>query len=171
MALRTFTLTIGFLAALCFVALPGCQDSASTTTVSDATDGDQDHEGEHKHDDEDADEHEHDFDSISEAVEEIESLRNTIRDEFAAGHADEAHEPLHHMGEVLIAAKNFAKTMEDSEQKTAATEAIASLLADFTAVDDGLHGSDENKSKGKKYADVSDSIDQAIETLKKGSQE
>lgn len=192
MVARNFTLMMGFLAATCFVALPGCQEPASTTTVSDAADGDaghgdaghgddghgddgHDHDGEHGHDehdghDHDGEEHSHDFKSLSEAVEEIEELRDVIRDEFAAGHADEAHDPLHHIGEVLIATDNLIKSMDDSEQKTAAAAAVESLLDDFTAVDQGMHGSEESQSKGKKYADVSKSVDEAIETLKKGSE-
>ena len=198
MTSKSFSLTLGFLAAFCFAALPGCQDKA-TTTVTEASDSDHDHshddgdhdqdghdhdehgdhdhdehgdhdhdehEG-HDHDDAHAEEHNHDFESLSEAVNEIESLRDTIRDGFAAGDADAAHDPLHHIGEVLIATENFIQTMDDSEQKTAAAAAVESLLDDFTAVDQGLHGSEESKAKGKKYDDVSKSIDEAIQTLKK----
>nr|WP_201724066.1 hypothetical protein [Rhodopirellula sp. SM50] len=190
MTSQSFSLTLGFLAAFCFAALPGCQDK-STTTVTEASetdhdhshdDGEHDHDGHdhdehgdhdhdahegHDHDDDHAEEHSHDFKSLSEAVTEIESLRDTIRDEFAAGDADAAHGPLHHIGEVLIATENFIQTMDDSEQKTAAAAAVDSLLDDFTAIDQGLHGSDESKAKGKSYDDVSKSIDEAIETLKK----
>ncbi|QDV44408.1 hypothetical protein Enr13x_42740 [Stieleria neptunia] len=195
MTSKSFSLTLGFLAAFCFAALPGCQDK-STTTVTEASDSDHDHshdDGDHDHDghdhdehadhdehgdhdhadheghdhDEHGDAHDHDFESLSEAVEEIESLRDTIRDGFAAGDADAAHDPLHHIGAVLIATENLIQTMDDSEQKTAAAAAVESLLDDFAAVDQGLHGSEESKAKGKQYDDVSKSIDEAIETLKK----
>ncbi|QDV81980.1 hypothetical protein [Stieleria magnilauensis] len=190
MTSKSFSLTLGFLAAFGFAVLPGCQDK-STTTVTEASDadhdhshddGDHDHDGHdhdehgdhdhddhegHDHDDDHAEAHSHDFKSLSEAVTEIESLRDTIRDEFAAGDTDAAHGPLHHIGAVLIATENFIQTMDDSEQKTAAAAAVDSLLDDFTAVDQGLHGSEESNAKGKSYDDVSKSIDEAIETLKK----
>ncbi|QEF98998.1 hypothetical protein Mal15_30570 [Stieleria maiorica] len=181
MTSKSFSLTLGLLAAFGFAVLPGCQDK-STTTVTEASDSDHahdghdhdehgdhdhgDHEG-HDHGDTHAEEHSHDFETLAEALEEIESLRDTIRDEFAAGDADAAHDPLHHIGEVLIATENMINAMEDSEQKTAAAAAVESLLDDFTVVDQGLHGSEESKSKGKSYDDVSESIDKAIETLKK----
>ncbi|WP_182868306.1 hypothetical protein [Stieleria mannarensis] len=191
MTSKSFSLTLGLLAAFGFAVLPGCQDK-STTTVTEASDADHDghdhgdhdhgdhdhgdhdhgdhdhgdHEG-HDHGDDHADDHSHDFESLAEALEEIESLRDTIRDEFADGDADAAHGPLHHIGEVLIATENMINAMDDSEQKTAAAAAVESLLDDFTAVDQGMHGSEESKSKGKTYDDVSESIDKAIETLKK----
>lgn len=196
MTSKSFTLTLGFLAAFGFAVLPGCEEK-STTTVTETTDADLDHahddhahddhghddhghddhahddhgshEG-HDHDGEHADDHNHDFESLSEAVAEIESLRDTIRDEFAKGDADAAHDPLHHIGEVLIATENMVKAMDDTEQKTAAAAAVESLLDDFTAVDQGMHGSEESRSKGKKYDDVSESVDKAIETLKKGAE-
>lgn len=211
MASKSFTLTLGFLAAISFATLPGCTDP-STTTVTEATDADHGHEDDgHSHDGDDhahaedahghdhgdeghsdaahnedghshaehddhahahghgeaqAEEHDHDFKTLAEAVKEVVSLRDTIRDGFAEDDTESAHDPLHHMGEVLIATENLIKTMDDSDAKTAAAAAVESLLDDFNAVDESLHSSDENNSKGKSYDEVSKSVDEAIEILK-----
>ena len=165
---RSLTLTLGFFAAFCFAVLPGCEDS-TTTTVTETTDSHQGHDDDGDHAEQDHDGN-HSFESLADAVTEIESLRDTIRDEFAAGDADVAHEPLHHIGEVLLATEELIAKMDPSDQKTAAAAAVESLLDDFTAVDQGMHGSDENKSNGKKYDEVSKSIDEAIATLKKDAE-
>ena len=193
MKTQLFRLTLCSLTALCLAGLPGCTESQSTTTVTEADDsqGDHSHEDgdhdEHGHDDDHAhgeeghaghgddehghDDHDHDFENLAEALMEIESLRDTIRDGFADGDVDAAHDPLHHIGDVLIATEELINKMDDGDEKTSAAEAVKSLLDDFTSVDKGLHGSEESRAKGKKYEDVSDSIDKAIETLKQGAGE
>jgi hypothetical protein len=178
-------LSLGLLAACCFAILPGCADT--TTTTTDAVDTDHghgdDHDGDHHdhggHEGHDHDaEHDHDGEhaghapeirSLAEAVVEIEALRDTIRDEFAAGDADAAHGPLHDIGTVLIATESCIEKMNDSDQKTDAAAAVESLIDDFGAIDQGMHGSEESKSKGKTYDEVSKSIDEAIDRLKKDS--
>ena len=199
MAFKSLHLSLAFLAAICFAALPGCQDSSSSTTATEASDSD--HGDDHGHDEHGHDEdghdhgdeaghdhgpgvshdhgdhdhshgdHKHDFKTLAEAVEEIESLRNTIRDELAADNGEAAHDPIHHIGAVLLATEDLIGEMDDSEQKTTLAAAVDSLLDDFAAVDASMHHSEEEEeSKGKSYDDVSKSVDEAIETLKKGAE-
>jgi DNA anti-recombination protein RmuC len=53
--------------------------------------------------------------------------------------------------------------MDDStENKAEIQAAVKTLLDEFTAVDNTLHGADD----GKQYSEASESIDAAIETLK-----
>ncbi|MCO8121028.1 hypothetical protein NHH03_04705 [Stieleria sp. TO1_6] len=183
---KSFSLPAGLLAAAFGLAvLPGCGKQATTTVSEVSESADHDHDdhgdhaghdhdkaGDHSHDDHgghDHGDHDHDFESLAEAVEEITSLRDEIRDGFAAGDAEAAHGPLHHIGTVLIATQTLVEKQDPSEQKDQTVAAVKSLMDDYSAVDLGLHGSDESKSKGKSYDDVSASIDAAVETLTKAS--
>jgi hypothetical protein len=172
-------LSLGLLSALLLVGLSGCDSGGTTETTADGTEqsgdshaDDHDHEdgddhghgdGEHAGEDHDAEDHDHDFESLAEAVAEIESLRDEIRDGFKGDDPDVAHGPLHHIGEVLIATEEMVNEMDDStENKAEIQAAVKTLLDEFTAVDNTLHGADD----GKQYSEASESIDAAIETLK-----
>jgi len=129
----------------------------------DHPEGDQDHDhGDHDH----GDDHDHDFKTLDEAVAEISSLRDQIRDGFADNDVDAAHGPLHHVGEVLEATETLLPKLKLSEEsQQAAGKAVESLFADFGAVDESLHG-----EEGKSYDEVSESIDKAIATLKSSAE-
>ena len=168
------------LAMFCFVST-GCGEptevpaKAANSGADDHDDHGHDHDGDghadhedhdehdgHDHGEEGHDEHDHDFESLADAAKEIASLRDVIRDGFAADKVDDAHGPLHHIGEVLEAAEKLVAKIEDEDQKKAASEAIETLFDSFGAVDQGLHD-----KEGKKYDEVSDAIDAAIEVLQK----
>ncbi|MEL6105348.1 MAG: hypothetical protein AAFU85_04900 [Planctomycetota bacterium] len=118
-----------------------------------------DHEG-HDHGDHEGPDHgEHEFETLADAVTEIVSLRDTIREGVKAEKVD--HGPLHGIGNVLGAAEELVKKMpEDNPQRKAALEAIETLFDSFGAVDQGLHG-----DGGKTYDEVSEAIDAAIKVL------
>ncbi|MEO1525966.1 MAG: hypothetical protein AAFX06_11060 [Planctomycetota bacterium] len=174
---------ICLLAMLCFVVTTGCNEptDSSTTTAGEDHDhdhGDHDHDhdhGDHDHGDEhegddhadhdhgdhDHGDHDHEFETLADAMKEVVSLRDTIRDSAAEDNID--HGPLHHVFDVLVAAEKLvAKMPEDAPNKKAAAEAIETLLDNFGEVDAKLHG-----QKGKDYGDVSEAIDAAIAVLQK----
>lgn len=168
MTFKSLTMTTGFLAALCFAFLPGCENKPSTPAAetADGDHDDHDHDdadGEHDHDHADGD-HDHAVKSLEEAIKEITSLRDTIRDEFAAGNDDAADKSLHQVGELLMSTKDFVKAMDDSDRKTTVAKIVTSLLDDYAAVDLNNHG-----NGGKEYDAVSKSIDAAIVELEKES--
>lgn len=174
------------LSMFCFVASIGCDKPTDVPAKSAGSDDGHDHDdhGDHEghdhadHEGEDHDDHEghdhgdheghdhddhadHEFETLADAVKEIASMRDTVRDGFKADKID--HGPLHGIGKVLGEAEELVKKMpEDNPQRKAALEAIESLFDSFDAVDQGLHGKD-----GKTYDEVSEAIDSAITVLEK----
>lgn len=183
---------------------PATEDTTSTAAEGQADDHDHDHgedgheHGDHEHGDHDHSagkegdhqhgdhnhgdhghahgDHDHDFKTLDEATAEIETLAAEIDKHLSAGDVDAAHDPLHHIGAVLIATEQLIKEMddaklEDSEQKTEWSAAVTSLLDDFTEVDEHLHGGDSKEASDeqavKQYESVQASIKEAIATLKK----
>lgn len=95
------------------------------------------------------------------AVSELTKMRDVIAAGFAADDVDSIHDQLHEIGDLLEATeKLLADTKLDADAKKAGAAAIETLFDEFGAVDATLHG-----EEGKEYADVSDSIDQAIAQL------
>ncbi|KAA5546067.1 CbtA family protein [Roseiconus nitratireducens] len=171
MSCRSLSLCAGFLAALGFATLTGCSQptepadtSAEAAHDHDSEAGDHDHaEGEHDHAD---DEHEHEFATLDEATEEIESLNKTIKDGFANNDVDAAHDPLHHIGEVLEATDHWVQESDLPEpRKQELAAAIEQLFDAFGAIDESLHG-----DGGKSYDEVSESIQSALDTLNQDTQ-
>lgn len=188
MKLNRITLSFGFAAACVFAMMQGCNSAVeSDGTSATATDGhdDHDHEGHdhddhegHDHDDHaghdhDAEGHSHDFETLGAAANEIEALTVEIGKHLASGDADAAHDPLHHIGNVLIATEEMVKKMDDSEKKTELTGAVKTLLDSFTEVDSQLHTTESDDAKQEaastKFGELQPSIDDAIATLKKGA--
>ncbi|MCC9601713.1 hypothetical protein LOC67_14230 [Stieleria sp. JC731] len=172
---RHFAFGFGLLATMTFALLPGCSQP-STTTVSESGEGehshdDHDHDG-HDHGDHDHsghdhdDDHSHDFKSIDEALAEITELNADIAEHLKNADAAGAHDPLHHVGEVLIAAEEMVAKMEDSDKKTTADKAIKSLINDFTAVDATLHDAPEEADTAGEYDRLKSSIQASIDELK-----
>ena len=112
----------------------------------------------HNHD---HDDHEHSPESLKDAITELTSLRNSIRDGFAKNDPDAAHDPLHEVGHVLEAVPELAKKEKASEENQVAIEAAVNTLMDaFGRVDKTLHG-----QEGSTYSEESATIDTALETL------
>ncbi|OYP33151.1 hypothetical protein [Rhodopirellula sp. MGV] len=169
-----FAFGLTLLAAFAFTSLSGC-DKASTTSVSESS-GEEghdhdDHDGhdhsEHDHSAHDhGDEHSHDFASIVEIADELTALNTDIGKHFGEGDPEGAHDPLHHVGEVLLAAEQWVAKMDDADKKAKAQAAVDSLLDDFTAVDDTMHEVDDVSERTEKYDSVKDSIQKSIDELK-----
>ena len=112
-----------------------------------------------------ADDHDHDHDhapaTLADAVKQLTTIRDTIKNAFAKNDSEAAHGPLHDVGHVLEATKKLidAAALED-KQKESAKLAVELLMSNFGKVDDLMHG-----ATGAKYEDVSAKIDEAIKSL------
>ena len=105
-------------------------------------------------------EHAH-AETLADAVKELEGMCATIKAAFAKDDAEAAHDPLHEVGHVLEEIPDLvAKSALDEAGKAEALSANKSLLDEFDAVDQGMHG-----SGGKKYSEVAEAIDAALKTL------
>lgn len=102
-----------------------------------------------------------DVGNVKDKVAEIVELRNRIRDGFASGDVDAAHEPLHDVGNRL---KELSQLTADGDLPAADKEAIEghinTLFAAFGEVDKTLHG-----QEGATYDEKSTTIDDTIEKL------
>ena len=99
--------------------------------------------------------------SFQEAVLEIVSLRDTIRDGFAADDVDAAHDPLHAVGARLTKLPQIAESADlDTDELILVGESVESLMDAFGAVDATLHG-----REGSTYDDEAGKIDAAIANL------
>jgi hypothetical protein len=102
--------------------------------------------------------HSHAPTTSSEGLAELTSLRNTIRDAFAANDMDKAHDPLHEVGDVLMAIPELAKKENaDSEKLASIQKAVDTLMDAFGRVDKTMHG-----QEGSTYAEESATIDAAV---------
>ena len=108
---------------------------------------------EHNHD------HSHAPATSGEGLAELTSLRNAIRDAFAANDMDTAHDPLHEVGDVLLAIPELAKKKEnvDSDKLASIQKAVDTLMDAFGRVDKTMHG-----QEGSTYAEESATIDAAV---------
>lgn len=107
-----------------------------------------------------ADDHKH-AETLTGAVKELEGICATIKSAFAKDDAEAAHEPMHEVGHVLEEMPDLiAKSSLDDAGKAEVKNAADSLFDAFNAVDAGMHG-----SGGKKYSEVSETIDAALKIL------
>lgn len=128
----------------------GCEESTNTNTAAPA--------GEHVHG---HDEHDHGPESLKDAMTELTSMRNTIRDAFAKNDQDAAHDPLHEVGHVLEAIPELAKKEKVTAENQAAIEkSVNDLMDAFGRVDKTMHG-----QEGSTYSEESATIDAALEAL------
>lgn len=106
-------------------------------------------------------EHDHGPESLKDALAELTSLRNTIRDSFAKNDQDAAHGPLHEVGAILEAIPELAKKESVSAENQAAIEtAVKTLMDAFGNVDKTMHG-----QEGSTYSEESATIDATLATL------
>ena len=139
------TLKVVFLSLVPLIA--GCQDDG---TRRDANAGGESAEHDHGHS--------HAPATSGEGLAEVTSLRNTIRDAFAANDMDTAHDPLHEVGDVLLAIPELAKKENVEAEKLASIQkAVDTLMDAFGRVDKTMHG-----QEGSTYAEESATIDAAV---------
>jgi hypothetical protein len=99
--------------------------------------------------------------TLAEAVKELEGISATIKAAFAKDDAEAAHGPMHDVGHVLEEIPDLAdKSTLDDAGKAEVKKAAASLFEAFNAVDESMHG-----STGKKYSEVSETIDAALKVI------
>ncbi len=99
--------------------------------------------------------------SFAEVVTTLVEMKNAIRDGFASGDLDGAHEPLHEVGHSLSALVELAEKEEfTTEQVDALKAATESLLDDFGEIDKTFHG-----GEGKTYDELADSVAEAMKTI------
>ncbi len=104
--------------------------------------------------------HEHPA-TLAAAVKELEEICATIKTAFAKDDAEAAHGPLHDVGHLLEQFPDLiAKSTLDEAGKAEATTAVENIFSSLGAVDEGMHG-----SGGKKYSEVSETVDASLKTL------
>ncbi len=127
----------------------GCTDDVAKRDAN-AGSGSAEHDHDHGHS--------HAPKTSGEGLAELTSLRNTIRDAFAANDMDTAHDPLHEVGDVLLAIPELAKKENvDSEKLASIQKAVDTLMDAFGRVDKTMHG-----QEGSTYAEESATIDAAV---------
>lgn len=128
----------------------GCEESTNTNTMAGP--------GEHAHAHEG---HGHGPESLADALNELTTMRNSIRDAFAKNDQDAAHDPLHEVGHVLEAIPELAKKENAAAENQAAIEkSVNDLMDAFGRVDKTMHG-----QEGSTYSEESATIDAALEAL------
>lgn len=128
----------------------GCSEPVKTDPVASSQNHGHDH-----------DEHDHGPESLKDALAELTSLRNTIRDSFAKNDQDAAHGPLHEVGAILEAFPELAKKEKVSTENQAAIEAAVNTLMDaFGNVDKTMHGQECST-----YTEESATIDTTLTAL------
>ncbi|MEO1617874.1 MAG: hypothetical protein AAFV88_18620 [Planctomycetota bacterium] len=187
----TLSKLFGILAVSAMIAAPGCDsepaasDANQTAVADDHADHDHgdDHEG-HDHGDEGHDHgdesheghdhagHDHAFKTLGDAVAEIESLNSEIAPKLAEGDISGAHDPLHHIGSVLVATEDFLEANNQGEKQAELTGAVETIMNAYMVVDKLLHpteGKVDTDAVTKQFAEFSKPIEEAIATLKAGS--
>lgn len=130
-----------------------------------------DHEhGDHAHDDHDHKDGDHKHDdhadeaapkTYAEAIEKIETLRKSIKDNFDADKLKEADTAVHEVGHILESVvKLSAKESLSPEDTETVKKSVETLFDQFGKIDDKLHG-----GMGSTYNDVAKEIEAAIAAL------
>ena len=128
----------------------GCSETTKTDPVESSQNQGHDHKG-----------HDHAPETLKDALAELTSLRNTIRDSFAKNDQDAAHGPLHEVGAILEAIPELAKKEKVSADNQAAIETAVNTLMDaFGNVDKTMHG-----QEGSTYSEESATIDSTLNAL------
>ena len=146
--MRSFRVSWSLLLGLSVFVASGCSESSNSDTASPAV--------EHAHTGND-----HGPESLKDAVAELTSTRDAIRDAFAKNDQDAAHDPLHEVGHVLEAIPELAKKEKVSvKDQNAIEKAVNDLMDAFGRVDKTMHG-----QEGSTYSEESATIDAAVEAL------
>ena len=167
--------------SFCMVGLAGCSETKTDTSASSHAHGEDGHQ--HGEDGHHHDEHGNHIDAdaaglstddlvsldgpelpdnFNDAVAALAKMSTTISDGFKNDKIDDAHGPLHDVGNMLECVGELANKSEMSDDaKKAVADAVEQLFDGFGAIDMKLH----DPNKGKDYADVADSIEAAMKTL------
>ncbi len=98
--------------------------------------------------------------TLSEAVNQLEKMRDEVKKAFEAGTPEVAHDALHDVGDVLTATQTMAGALA-GDAKEAAKSATDALMDAFAKLDGGLHDGAEVA-----YDEVGEDIEAAIAKLK-----
>lgn len=158
--------TIGALTtACCIVALvlfTGCQPADSTAEEHTEEDTEHDHGHEHGH------EHEHDHsdrpESLREAIVELRELSDSFCAAMDEDDTEAAHDPLHHLGELLEAMPELAADTDLSEEQwQQVKEEVDRLFDAFGEIDSTFHEKDGDKKAA--YEDAKSTIEEGVAAL------
>ena len=126
---------------ICILMVSGCQETTEPTTTSSGDEAK--------------------FASFKEATQELVTLRNKIRDGFAAGDIDAAHGPLHEVGHILEELPQLAeKDGISGEQLGSVKQATEELFDAWGRVDATLHG-----QEGSTYDEEATAIEDAMNVV------
>ena len=144
------------LAAACLVPLAGCEPTESGVKA-DAHDHGHEHDHEHGHG--------HLPESLHAAVAELTSIREAVRAAILEGDPDDAHDPLHEVGELLEALPDIAAETDLPKEEWDAVKAANERLFDaFGAIDKAYHTKDGDKKAA--YENVAGELEEAIEEIR-----
>lgn len=159
-----------FSAGLLAMLLIGCEkkDAAPPDSAPAAAESHDDHEhGEEHADHEHAHEHSQDHgshvipDNYAAAVAMLKEHYEEIKTAFAADDADQAHDPLHCVGDLLEALPKLATAAQLTPEQTEAVQgAVDKMLDAYGTVDEALHHGEKAD-----YAAVSQTVDEQMQVL------
>jgi len=136
--------------SLVLLVATGCSESAKESKA-----------GKSSHHDHEGHDHSHGPESLKDAISELTSLRDTIRDSFAKNDLDTADNKLHEVGHILESIPELAKKEQVSaENQTAVEAAVNTLMVAFGNVDKTMHG-----QEGSTYSEESETIDKTLTAL------
>ena len=120
----------------------------------------------HGHDHGHGHDHDHSTMSYSAAVAEVEELHASIRKAFEAGKGEDAHDDLHHIGDLLDAIPKLAgKTKMSADDQTAVKEAADKVFSAYGRIDEAFHPGEGQEVGDVKYADFAEEIDAGVAVL------
>jgi hypothetical protein len=116
------------------------------------------------HDHGDEAEHDHDADLPEDFASAVEALRECyrkIKDAFEAEKPDDAHEPLHHVGELLGATIKLASQAElDEQDEETVTNVLGEMFEAYGRIDSSMHA-----GQTPDYAAEAETLDSGMATL------
>lgn len=152
--MRIASRLLPILLGLTVVPLVGCGEATTDTQAETAGHG-------HDHDHEHADRPE----SLHAAVAELTEVRDTIREAILNGDPNDAHDPLHEVGELLEAIPDIAAETDLPKPEWDAVNAANDELFDaFGTIDKAFHTKDGDKKAA--YEGVTEKLDNAIEAIR-----
>jgi hypothetical protein len=116
------------------------------------------------HDHGDEGQHAHGIDlpeDLPSAVEALRKCYQEIKDAFESGKPDDAHEPLHHVGELLGATTKLATKAElDEQDEETVTNALGEMFEAYGRIDSSMHA-----GQTPDYAAESETLDSVMAKL------
>ena len=155
---RVGRLVVGTVAAVSMLIWLGCgQPGSNKPPKAVETDADHHHDHDHAHGD-----HDDHGETFADEFQELEEARVQIKDAFASGNPDKAHEAVHQAGHSLEELKEMAKADSvPADKQDELVKTVDDLFECFMAIDDKLEG-----REGKTYDEVAERIDAGMAKLK-----